>query len=105
MKRGVVERDKDISGITGTGVVAEFCVSSFGPTVVFWNGGGHSYHESLKRAIKVHGHEGKTRFVILDEPTERDLGHCNECHRLMNGPFGHCFHHDKACPACLKEAG
>lgn len=92
MKRGVVERDFDVSGVSGEGTVAEFCISSNGRVIIFWPEG-HGYHSSLEDAIKVHGHNGHTRFVILDDP-DWDIPHCNYCHSPAV-----CAHVE--CPACL----
>ena len=67
MRRFEMHRDVDVSGISGTGVVAEGV--DFGhrvvihwlgdtPSVVIWG--------SMDDAMKVHGHGGATRFVWLD---------------------------------------
>lgn len=66
MMHGYVERDVDVSGVSGTGRVAEFTLSSDGRCVVFWEYG-HSYFDSLDFAIQTHGHNGNTRFVIVDD--------------------------------------
>lgn len=96
MKRGVVERDYDVSGVTGTGKVSTFCINDDGRTVIFWPSG-HGYFNSLEEAIEVHGHNGQTRFVILDDAVE-DEEHCLACHaELANA---HCIQH-VACPGCL----
>jgi hypothetical protein len=98
MRRGIVERDEDVSGVTGTGIVSEFCIASDGRIVIFWPAG-HGYFNSLEEAVKVHGHNGKTRFIILDDDVE-DPGHCKYCHSAAI-----CNNHDFGCPRCLVEAG
>lgn len=90
MKRGVVERDEDVSGVTGVGKVSEFTIATDGRVVIFWPSG-HGYFDSLEEAIKVHGHNGKTRFVILDDEEE---SHCVKCHSASI-----CEH--VYCPGCL----
>lgn len=93
MKRGVVERDIDVSGVTGTGKVSTFCINDDGRIVIFWPSG-HGYFDSLEEAIKVHGHKGKTRFVIIDDD---EVSHCVNCHHLFNT----CDEHKGACPGCI----
>ncbi len=66
----VLVRDRDPSGISGTGVVAEGVVWSDGsaslrwrgdyPSVVFWAGG-------VRAVVAVHGHDGGT-WVRYDTP-------------------------------------
>lgn len=103
MLRGVVERDQDISGVSGVGKVAEFAIAVDGRIVIFWPDG-HSYFSSLQDAIKVHGHNGKTRFVFLDEE-ESNILHCNVCHDIWNNlqeqSIGGCVNHNYGCPGCL----
>lgn len=97
----MVERNEDVSGVSGTGNVAEFSMSSDGRIVIFWPDG-HSYFPSLADAVKVHGHGGKTRFILLDEVKD-NVPHCYECHE-DNGSVA-CPAHDFGCPSCLAEAG
>jgi hypothetical protein len=86
-----VERDEDVSGVTGIGQVSEFCIATDGRIAIFWPVGvGH--FPSLEDAIKVHGHNGKTRFVILDDEVA-ETDHCAHCH--------YCTKHDFGCPGCL----
>lgn len=100
MKRGVVERDVDISKVSGTGSVATFVINDDGRTVVFWPDG-HSYFPSLEKAIEIHGHNGNTRFVILDDPDI--VPHCDGCHQI--GQSLPCGRHDFGCPGCLETVG
>lgn len=92
MKRGVVERDFDVSGVTGTGRVSTFVINDDGRIVIFWPQG-HGYFDNLDEAIKVHGHNGKTRFVILDDD---EASHCVRCHSAAI-----CDH--EVCPGCLNS--
>jgi hypothetical protein len=80
-----LHRDKDISGVSGTGVVAEGA-QFVQPTIVVFPDGvrirmpagwcrlvwltGHSstvLWRSVEDAIAIHGHDGATRLVWLDE--------------------------------------
>jgi hypothetical protein len=100
LKRGIVDRHEDVSGQSGTGSVAEFAVAIDGRTVVFWETG-HSFFPSLEAAIKTHGHQGKTSFIILDE--DHGVNHCIECHEDPKHPS--CPNHDFGCPGCLATIG
>ncbi|RLU79247.1 hypothetical protein CTZ27_37010 [Streptomyces griseocarneus] len=65
----VLQRDRDMSGVSGTGVVADGVLWPDGtasirwrghhPSIVFWSGG-------ITDAEAVHGHGGATRIVWLD---------------------------------------
>jgi hypothetical protein len=102
VKRGVVERDEDVSGVTGNGRVATFAVNNDGRTAIFWPEGVGLW-PSLEAAIKVHGHGGKTRFVILDDEMA-ETSHCEHCHAKGLIELGHyCPKHDFGCPGCLAE--
>jgi len=61
-------RHKDISGVSGTGVVAEGVVFSDGVTVLRWLGSAHpstNIYEDIEDLQRVHGHDGLTevRFI------------------------------------------
>ncbi len=68
LRRFELHRHIDVSGVSGTGVVAEGVLWSDGsvsirwlgerPSIVFWTG--------LEDAYAVHGHNGATEFVWLD---------------------------------------
>jgi hypothetical protein len=70
MRRFELHRDDDVTGISGTGVVAEGVILSSGtavlewltewPTSVVWHDRG------LASLEHVHGHNGRTRIVWLD---------------------------------------
>jgi hypothetical protein len=61
-------RDVDVTGISGTGSIAQGVVFADGTTVIHWQVGKPStaVWVRLQDAIDVHGHEGLTRFVWLD---------------------------------------
>ena len=68
MRRFTLERAEDVSGVSGTGIVAEGVEFSDGHIVMSWLG----YHSStviydnIKDLDHIHGHEGKTRVVWMD---------------------------------------
>ena len=95
-KRFILERIKDISGISGVGKVAEGVKFSDGSVAVRWISAVPStvIWESVEAAMSVHGHNGGTRIIWADDPiTESD--HCEMCHSDIL-----CMDH-AACPACL----
>ena len=68
----VVVRKEDVSGVSGTGIIAEGALFSNGKVVVNWI----SMHkilevvDSVAEWQAVHGHEGKTVILWDDEPAE-----------------------------------
>lgn len=69
MRQFVMVRDTDVSGISGTGEMADGCIFPDGTTVIRWRGEHRStaVWDSLESAIIIHGHDGKTRFVDVRE--------------------------------------
>jgi hypothetical protein len=66
----VLFRNEDVSGVSGTGVVAEGCVFSNGRVVLQWLSNGLesiAIHDSLESLERVHGHGGRTHIMFLDE--------------------------------------
>jgi hypothetical protein len=68
MKTFKLIRKVDVSGVSGTGDVAEGVVFSDGQCVLSWYGQHHSInvYPSLEDMIYVHGHEGSTEAVFDD---------------------------------------
>jgi hypothetical protein len=69
----VLLRDEDVSGVSGTGVVAEGCVFGNGRVVLQWLTNGLeslAIHESIESLEQIHGHGGRTRIMFLDERLE-----------------------------------
>ena len=61
-------RDEDVSGVSGTGAVAEVAEFENGKVVVAWylhTAGvpNVTVYDSLSDAEKIHGHGGRTRLV------------------------------------------
>jgi hypothetical protein len=72
MRRFQLVRHEDVTGVSGTGVVAEGCTFSDGSGAVRWLVG--PYHSTvswdpptvLEALEAVHGHSGRTEIVYLD---------------------------------------
>lgn len=74
-RRFRLNRVDDVSGVSGTGFVAEGVEFSNGMVALSFIGPFHGVETwtSLKEMKNVHGHGGKTRVVFLDEdPTQED---------------------------------
>jgi hypothetical protein len=67
-RRFHLERDEDISGVSGTGDVAEGVEFDDGVTVIRWRGPDRStvVWDGMEAARRVHGHDGRTRFEYDD---------------------------------------
>ena len=69
MRRFYLEREQDISGVSGTGRVAEGCEFLTGECVICWLTARSSIaiYKSIKCVIDIHGHNGKTKVVWEDK--------------------------------------
>lgn len=69
MRRFELHRDHDVSGISGTGVVAQGVVFDDGTAVVRWLGQRRStvVWSSIEDVEAIHGHGGATRIEWVDE--------------------------------------
>ena len=69
MRRFELHRDEDVSGVSGCGVVAEGCQFRDGTVAMRWLTPHRStvVWSSVSAAHSVHGHDGRTRFVFLDD--------------------------------------
>jgi hypothetical protein len=63
-------RIEDVSGVSGTGVVAEGVIFSTGKVVLSWCSEYHSVavYDSAADLLAIHGHKGRTRVDWLDPP-------------------------------------
>ena len=66
MKQFKLVRDEDVTGVSGTGVVAEGVEFTSGSVVLQWLGDHPSIvvWPSLHHVEIIHGHDGKTRIVF-----------------------------------------
>lgn len=76
-RRFVLQRDTDITGVSGTGVVAEGVEFSDGCVALRWTGLTPTsvvFHDrGMDSVDRVHGHSGATRVVWLDPPSTPGL--------------------------------
>jgi hypothetical protein len=64
-----LHRTEDESGVSGTGIVAEGVEYSCGWVCIVWLTKLRSlgFYENLKELEAIHGHQGKTKVVFLDD--------------------------------------
>jgi hypothetical protein len=69
MRRFILVRLNDATGISGTGVVAEGAVFTDGLSVIHWLKEPYAMgvYKTLNDVIAVHGHEGGTQLQFIDE--------------------------------------
>lgn len=80
MRRFHLVRDADVTGVSGTGIVAEGVAYSDGTVALRWLDAGVSQanrergvrpttvvHESVASVIALHGHGGATHVAWIDE--------------------------------------
>lgn len=72
-----LRREVDVSGVSGTGCVAEGAVLSDGRAVLHWLAGGGSLgiYGSIEELIRIHGHEGATQLEWTGEREDTRLRH------------------------------
>ena len=70
MRRFVLNRAKDVSGVSGTGVIADGVQFSDGQCVLHWRGRWHSTEilTSITEVTDIHGHDGATVVEWVDWP-------------------------------------
>lgn len=70
-RRFQLHRDKDVTGFSGTGIVADGVRFPDGTAAMRWRGKHRStvVWEDLADAMVVHGHDGATRLVWVDGGT------------------------------------
>jgi len=101
-------RDVDISGVSGTGIVADGVVFDDGTSVVHWSSGvagveGTTVYRDFASVIKIHGHDGNTRFFFPSGcfyvNNLRDLAHTEELGGISEARLA-AFHEELRQPAC-----
>lgn len=66
MRTFVLQRDEDVTGVSGTGIVAEGAEFTDGTVVVRWIVGDHhstALWPDIQAVEEIHGHDGRTRIV------------------------------------------
>lgn len=70
MRRFILRRDKDETGVSGTGIVAEGVEFTNGTVVLHWTSEWPTsvvFHDrGMKSVEAIHGHGGSTKIVFLD---------------------------------------
>lgn len=71
MRRFVLNRLEDATGISGTGIVAEGVMFSNGKAAMTWRTAHTStaVYDSMSAVEAIHGHDGRTRIEWIDEVT------------------------------------
>jgi hypothetical protein len=70
MRNFHLERIEDVTGVSGTGIVAEGTLFSDGQAVIHWVVGKHhttTPHLSMESVQDIHSHQGRTRIVWHDQ--------------------------------------
>lgn len=69
MKRFQLVRDVDVTGVSGTGLVAEGIVFTDGTAVLRWltDNSSTAIYTSIDMLILIHGHDGSTRIRWIDQ--------------------------------------
>jgi hypothetical protein len=69
MRRFQLVRDHDVSGVSGTGQVAEGVEFTNGKAVLCWLSDKSSValYESLEDLVAIHGHGGYSHVELIDE--------------------------------------
>lgn len=68
MRRFFLQRNKDASGVSGTGRVAEGCQFDTGWCSLVWltDQSTMSYYPSIESINRIHGHQGMTQLIWID---------------------------------------
>lgn len=92
MRRFMMLRRVDETGVSGTGHIADGVVFDDGTTVVRWRTAtpGLTSFATLDHAKAVHGHDGKTTFEFHDDDAPT-MWLCCMCFADMDLPVNHCF--------------
>jgi len=69
MRRFLLVRTEDVSGVSGVGTVAEGTLFSAGKAVLAWTTKWRSVavYDSIDELEHIHGHNGATRIQWIDE--------------------------------------
>jgi hypothetical protein len=69
IRRFLLVRERDLTGVSGTGIVAEGAMFSSGLSVLRWlrEPFAVGMYQSISDLIAVHGHEGATQVQFIDQ--------------------------------------
>jgi hypothetical protein len=67
MRTFVLNRLRDVAGVSGTGIIAEGVVFQSGKTVVHWltKTPSINIYDNVEDVFRIHGHEGATAIEFL----------------------------------------
>lgn len=70
MKRFILNRKVDVSGVSGTGIIADGVLCPDGQVVLSWRGRFHTLEicPTLETVLVIHGHGGATTIEWIDPP-------------------------------------
>jgi hypothetical protein len=68
MRTFELHRVEDLSGISGTGIVAQGCHFDNGKVSMTWINPPHSmtWFDDIETVIHIHGHNGRTKLIFSD---------------------------------------
>lgn len=69
IRRFLLVRERDLTGVSGIGIVAEGAMFSDGRSVLHWLREPYAVgmYQSISDLIAVHGHEGATQVQFIDQ--------------------------------------
>jgi hypothetical protein len=72
MRRFYSERQQDVSGVSGTGRVAQGVLFDNGKVALSWltEYSSTTIFDNWDDMVRIHGHSGSTLFIFLDEGDE-----------------------------------
>jgi hypothetical protein len=72
VRRFQLERLVDVSGVSGTGVVAYGAQAPDGTCVLWWESALESIgiYPDMETLLAIHGHQGTTRAMYIDDPVD-----------------------------------
>lgn len=87
MRRFRLVRVEDVSGVSGTGIVAEGVMFSSGRAVLDWRGPRETVtiYDSVSDLEAIHGHQGRTLIEWLDTVAQSDSSVGKENPALVGG--------------------
>ena len=101
VRRFLLRRDKDVSGVSGLGHVAEGVTFTDGTTILRWRAGTPTTNifESPDAVERVHGHYGVSTLECLDQGiTTPSPDHDHGCEKRDCCDSLTCMHHIAGCP-------
>jgi hypothetical protein len=80
MRRFKLYRDEDVSGVSGTGVVALGVTFPDGVCCMHWLGTLNStvVYARLEHVLQIHGHNGRTRVEFIDQIGSTQMSELND---------------------------